>query len=383
GFVNIEALASEVAARFWFADGKPDFGRVYLEKALHAYDIWGAAGKAEDLRAEFGVGAPGHAAESVTAGSTTAGTAERSDALDLATVLKASQAISGEIVLDRLLGTVRNIIVENAGAESAVLALENDNEHLIQGVKSAGEKARVMMAEPLRHSVAVSKGIVHFVIRTSVHVVLADPALRGKFRNDPYVRNRHPKSVLCAPVSHKGKPIGIICLENNQVSGAFTPNRLEALNILLAQIAVSIDNATLYAKQEQQTRAIEAANVPLTKEVAYRKRAERHLRLYRDHLESLVKERTKELENAQGRLGDMSRRAGMAEVASGVLHHGGHAVNSVEVGARVARAVGSVMNSVSVGASVTRDAVKALPVEGVSRACDLLDQNTARLAEYL
>jgi len=366
GFVNIEALASEVAARFWFADGKPDFGRVYLEKALHAYDIWGAAGKAEDLRAEFGVGAPGHAAESVTAGSTTAGTAERSDALDLATVLKASQAISGEIVLDRLLGTLLDIIVENAGAESAVLALENDNEHLIQGVKSAGEKARVMMAEPLRHSVAVSKGIVNFVIRTSEHVVLADPALRGKFRNDPYVRNRHPKSVLCAPVSHKGKPIGIIYLENNQVSGAFTPNRLEALNILLAQIAVSIDNATLYAKQEQQTRAIEAANVTLTKEVADRKRAEHELSLYRDHLEELVKERTKELENAQGRLVDMSRRAGMAEVASGVLHN-----------------VGNVMNSVNVGASVTRDAVKALPVEGVTRASDLLDQNTAHLADYL
>ena len=203
--MNIEALASEVAARFWFADGKPDFGRVYLEKALHAYDIWGAAGKAEDLRTEFGVGAPRHAQESVTAGSTTAGTAERSDALDLATVLKASQAISGEIVLDRLLATLLDIIVENAGAESAVLALENENEHLIQGMKSAGEKARVMMAEPLRHSVAVSKGIVNYVIRTSEHVVLADPALRGKFRNDPYVRNRHPKSVLCAPVSHKGK----------------------------------------------------------------------------------------------------------------------------------------------------------------------------------
>jgi signal transduction histidine kinase len=204
------------------------------------------------------------------------------------------------------------------------------------------------------------------VIRTSEHVVLADPALRGKFRNDPYVRNRHPKSVLCAPVSHKGKPIGIIYLENNQVSGAFTPNRLEALNILLAQIAVSIDNATLYAKQEQQTRAIEAANVTLTKEVADRKRAEHELSLYRDHLEELVKERTKELENAQGRLVDMSRRAGMAEVASGVLHN-----------------VGNVMNSVNVGASVTRDAVKALPVEGVARACDLLDQNAERLADYL
>jgi signal transduction histidine kinase len=197
-------------------------------------------------------------------------------------------------------------------------------------------------------------------------LVLADPALRGKFRNDPYVRNVHPKSVLCVPVSHKGKLNGVIYLENNQVAGAFTPDRLEALNILMAQIAVSIENATLYTKQELQTRAIEAANVTLTKEIAERKRAEAELSRYRDHLEELVKERTRELENAQGRLVDMSRRAGMAEVASGVLHN-----------------VGNVMNSVNVGASVTRDAVKALPVEGVTRACDLLDQNAARLADYL
>jgi predicted ATPase/signal transduction histidine kinase/tRNA A-37 threonylcarbamoyl transferase component Bud32 len=367
-FLNIEALAAELAARFWFADSKPDFGRVYVEKALHAYEIWGAAGKAADLRTAYGLTAPRSATASITAGSTTLGTSagERSDALDLATVLKASQAISGEIVLERLLATLMDIIMENAGAESAVLVLESGGDFLVQGVKLGSGKARVMMAEPLGQSVALSKGIVNYVIRTSEHVVLADPALRGKFRNDPYVSNRHPKSVLCAPVAHKGKLNGIIYLENNQVAGAFTPDRLEALNILMSQIAVSIENATLYAKQEQQTRAIEAANVTLMKEIAERKRAEQELSRYRDHLEDLVKERTRELESAQGRLVDMSRRAGMAEVASGVLHN-----------------VGNVMNSVNVGASVTRDSVKALPVEGLSRACDLLEQNAGRLSEYL
>ncbi|HZF31562.1 MAG TPA: AAA family ATPase [Gammaproteobacteria bacterium] len=366
-YVNIEALAAELAARFWFADSKPDIGKVYVDKALHAYEIWGAVGKVADLRVAFGLSAPRNVATSVTVGSTTlGGSDERSDALDLATVLKASQAISGELVLERLLATLMDIIMENAGAESAVLVLESDGEFLVQGVKSAANKARVMMAEPLSQSVALSKGIANYVIRTSEHVVLADPALRGKFRNDGYVRNRQPKSVLCAPVAHKGKLSAVIYLENNQVAGAFTPDRLEALNILMSQIAVSIENATLYAKQEQQTRAIEAANVTLTKEVAERKRAEAELSRYKDHLEELVKARTQELESAQGRLVDLSRRAGMAEVASGVLHN-----------------VGNVMNSVNVGASVTRDAVKALPVEGVSRACDLLDQNASRLAEYL
>ena len=178
--------------------------------------------------------------------------------------------------------------------------------------------------------------------------------------------NRHPKSVLCAPVAHQGKLIGVVYLENNQVAGAFTPDRLEALNILMSQIAVSIENATLYSKQERQTRAIEAANATLTTEIAERKRAEQELSRYKDHLEDLVKERTRELESAQGRLVDMSRRAGMAEVASGVLHN-----------------VGNVMNSVNVGASVTREAVKALPVEGLAQAVGLLDANVERLPEYL
>jgi C4-dicarboxylate-specific signal transduction histidine kinase len=134
----------------------------------------------------------------------------------------------------------------------------------------------------------------------------------------------------------------------------------------MSQVAVSIENATLYSRQEQQSKAIEAANVTLTKEIAERKHAEGELSRYKDHLEDLVKERTRELENAQGRLVELSRRAGMAEVASGVLHN-----------------VGNVMNSVNVGASVAREAVNALPVEGLTRAVGLLDQNADRLAEYL
>ena len=170
--------------------------------------------------------------------------------------------------------------------------------------------------------------------------------------------------MLCAPVAHKGKLIGVVYLENNQVAGAFTPDRLEALNILMSQIAVSIENATLYAKQEQQTRAIEAANVTLTKEIAERKRAEQRAQpLQGSPRGSRRRSAPASSRSAQGRLVDLSRRAGMAEVASGVLHN-----------------VGNVMNSVNVGASMTREAVKALPVEGLAQAraaCSM--QNAGRL----
>lgn len=366
GFANIEAMAAELAARFWFGVGKSDIGGIYFDKALHAYEIWGALGKAADLKAQYRGNAAAGSRSTATSRVTTGGS-DHIDALDLATVLKSSRVISGEIVLDRLLATLIDIILENAGAESAALVLESNDEFLIQGLKTSDSKSvRVMLAEPLNQSVALSKGIVNYVIRTGEHVVLADPANRGKFRTDSYVRNRHPKSVLCAPIVHKSKLTGVIYLENNQVSGAFTPDRLEALNILLAQIAVSIENATLYTRQEQQTRTIEEANVALTKEIGERKRAEQELSRYKDHLEELVAQRTEELGKAQGRLVEMSRRAGMAEVASGVLHN-----------------VGNVMNSVNVGASVTKDAVRSLRVEGLSSVCDLLDEHSDSLADYL
>ncbi len=366
-YLNIEGLAAELAARFWLGAGKGDFAAIYLGKAIDAYEAWGATGKVADIRTKHGISAAGSATVSATAGSTTLGpSADRSDALDLATLLKASQAIAGEIVLERLLVKLMDIIRENAGAESVVLVLESNGEFLVQGVKTAAGVARVLAAEPLRLSVACSTGIVNYVLRTSELVVLDDAAQQGKYRNDVYVANRKPKSILCAPVAHKGKLIGAVYLENNQVAGAFTPDRLEALNILMSQMAVSIENATLYSRQELQSREIEAANVTLTKEVTERKRAEGELSRYKDHLEDLVKERTRELEKAQGRLVELSRRAGMAEVASGVLHN-----------------VGNVMNSVNVGASMAREAVSALPVEGLARAVGLLDDNAARLPEYL
>lgn len=367
GFAHIEALAAELAARFWHANDKPDFGNIYLAKALEAYEIWGAFGKSNDLRAEYGLRPRQEKAQSVTAGSTTmGGTTDHGDALDLVTALKASQAMAGEIVLDRLVAKMMGIVLESAGGEHAVLVIENDGRFLIQGVKDESSDARVMMSEPLTRTGALSKGIVNYVIRTAEHVVLADPALRGKFSNDPYVRERQPKSVLCAPIVHKGKLTGVIYLENNQIAGAFTPNRLEALNVLMSQIAVSIENATLYARQEHQAQSIELANTALAREIGERKATQRELSRYKDHLEELVAKRTRELESAQGRLVDLSRRAGMAEVAAGVLHN-----------------VGNVMNSVNVGAHIVRDAVKSLRVEKIGSVCDRLEANAGRLGEFL
>lgn len=365
GFVNIEAVAAERAAAFWYGVKKSDFGDIYLDRALHAYRLWGADGKAADLRRAWRHDAESGGGTSASKAST--GASQHGDALDLATVLKSSQAIAGEIRLDRLLATMIEIILASAGGEFAALILKTDDEFRIQGLKTpAIDEAEVMLARPLNRSSDVSRGIVNYVIRTREEVVLEDPARQGRFRNDEYVRSRKPRSVLCAPIIYKGELNGVIYIENNQVAGAFTPERLESVNILLAQIAVSIENATLYAHQAEQTREIETANLALTKEVSVRRRAEFELGRYRDRLEELVAKRTEELQKAQGRLVDMSRRAGMAEVASGVLHN-----------------VGNVMNSVNVGLSVTREAVRALRVDGVGSVCDLLDRQGEGLGDYL
>jgi len=285
-------------------------------------------------------------------------------------------------VLERLLATLMDIIVEAAGAEHGSLILESDGRMLVQASKAPGPQSpQVMQALPLGDAERLSPGIVNYVIRTREHVVIDDAAQRSRFRNDPYVQGQRPKSVLCAPVVHKGALTGALYLENNLVTGAFTPDRLEALNILLSQIAVSIENATLYARQEHQARTIAESNVVLKREIADRRRAEEELGRYRDHLEELVVERTRELEEAQGRLVDLSRKAGMAEVAAGVLHN-----------------VGNVMNSVNVGASMARESVASLQIDAVLKVSELLleragggdlgefltrDERGRRVPEYL
>lgn len=367
GFVHIEALANELAERFWSKQHKADFAKLYRERALNAYDIWGAHGKLNDLQDIYDAKSVGAQRSSNTKSLTTSDSRDNHHAFDLAAVIKANQAISSEIVLDRLLPVLMNIIMESAGADCGSLILEYGGSFLVQASKQAGEnQPLVMNSMPLEKANGLSQGIVNYVIRTREHLVLDEPATHGAFRNDPYVRLQQPKSVLCAPIVHKGNLTGVLYLENNLVAGAITPDRLEALNLLVPQIAVSIENATLYSKQEQQALAIEQSNVVLTKEIAERKRAEQELSRYQDHLEELVKERTRELESAQGRLVDLSRKAGMAEVASGVLHN-----------------VGNVMTSVNVGASMARTAVKSLRIEGITAVADLMRKHEHNLGDYL
>lgn len=258
-YINEEALASELAVQFYLTKGQTRVAGHYFRDAHYAYQRWGAVAKVNDLEKRHPqllvqVGStPGQEA---TATTTTTG-AKTSSALDLASVLKASQAISGEIELDKLLIKLMSVVIENAGAQRGYLVLKKNGhwvieaEGTIEEAKPDGSPAvTALQSIPIETSDdKLSPAIVNYVARTRDDVVLNDAAQAGLFTQDPYVVQNQPKSVLCTPLINQGKLTGILYLENNLTTSAFTSDRLEVLNLLSAQAAISIENASLYSHQ--------------------------------------------------------------------------------------------------------------------------------------
>ncbi|MBT6502730.1 MAG: sigma 54-interacting transcriptional regulator [Deltaproteobacteria bacterium] len=244
-YINEEAYANELAARFWLAKKKDEIAKVYLGKALHLYALWGATRKVRDLEEKYGLLKLETQIEDSTADRLLPKSGTLS--LDLSTMMKTSQAISSEIVLDRLLKTFMKIVIENVGAQAGSLILQSDGRLLVKA-HCAVDQNEVLLEPflPVAEADYLSDAIVAYVARTRKHLVLNDAAQEGMFMNDSYVKSRRPRSVLCAPILHKSKLIGALYLENNLISKAFTPERLEVLNVLSSQIAISLENARLF-----------------------------------------------------------------------------------------------------------------------------------------
>ncbi len=236
GFVQEEALADELAARFWAGAGQADYARLHLERAHRGYGRWQAWAKVSALEASH----PELAARP-------AWPPGEPGALDLETVMKAAHAISREIELDRLLGTVMRIVIENAGAQSGVLLLEQDGEWMVAAKGDIGaQEVERPLPVGLDQSDRVSPAVVRFVARTRERVVLDDAANEGRFLGDPHIRRARTRSLLCAPLSSRGKLVGVLYLENNLATGAFTRDRVELLEMLLSPAATSLENARIY-----------------------------------------------------------------------------------------------------------------------------------------
>jgi PAS domain S-box-containing protein len=243
GFIHNEALANELASRFYAARGFEKIARVYLQDARYGYLRWGADGKVRQLEKLHP-----HLRDAPVPASPVTTIDASLDRLDVGTVLKAAQAVSGEIVLGELIKKLLRIAIEHAGAERGLLILFPDDEPRI-AAEATTDPSQVEVT--LRQTAAVSPAelpetVLHTVIRTRQSVILDDALAQNPFSADEYIRQKHARSVLCLPLVKQTKLIGALYLENNLASHVFTPARISVLELLASQAAISLENARLY-----------------------------------------------------------------------------------------------------------------------------------------
>jgi PAS domain S-box-containing protein len=252
GFIHNEALANEIASRFYAARGIEKIARVYLKDARYGYLRWGADGKVRQLD-EMNP----HLGEEEPALARTNTIGAPVEHLDLATVIKVSQAVSSEIVLEMLIDTFMRTAIEQAGAERGLLIVPHGREPRIEAEATTGGNTVVveLRDQPITAAV-LPESVLQYVMRTRENVILDDSATQPPFAADPYLRQRQPRSILCLPLVKQSKLIGVLYLENNLASRVFTPARISVLELLASQAAISLENARLYNDLEEREARI-------------------------------------------------------------------------------------------------------------------------------
>jgi PAS domain S-box-containing protein len=260
GFVHNEALAYELAARFYAMRGLEEFARVYLRNARDRYLRWRADGKVRQLDQLY----PSVSKEERVPGPTSTIGAPV-EHLDLATVIRVSQAVSGEIVLDKLLHTLLRTALEHAGAERGLLVLSRGAEQRIAAeATTSGDTVTVQLSDEAVTAAALPELVLQYVLHTQETVVLDDAATWSQFSEDPYIHQRQARSILCLPLTNQAKLIGILYLENNLAPRVFAPDRTAVLKLLASQAAISLENSRLYhdlADREAKIRRLVDANI--------------------------------------------------------------------------------------------------------------------------
>ncbi|MEG3879182.1 ATP-binding sensor histidine kinase [Microcoleus sp. herbarium7] len=310
GYIQVQALAAELAGAFYLSIGRERIAKTYLTEARYCYQRWGAKAKAAHLESKYSqlltsasISSNIEIHKSTSSASTTSDSAS---VLDLTTAVKASQTLAGEIVLDKLLAKLMKIVIENAGGERGFLILEKSGKWVIEASGCVdADRVAVMQSIPIdfvaedRAVTLLAVAVVNYVARTQESIVLNDAAREGQFTRAPYILAVQPKSILCTPLIHQGKLSGILYLENNLTAGAFTPDRLEILKLLSSQISISIENAQLYANLQE----------------------------FNHNLENLVQQRTSELsqtledlKSAQNKLVESEKMAALGGLVAGVAH---------------------------------------------------------------
>ncbi len=258
GFVHVQALAHELAGEFHHVQGLFTSARSHYRNARDCYQRWGALGKVSDLEARGGI-LRGQASLSRPSISFLAS----QDALDLVSVMKASQALSEEIVLDRLIAILLTNTIIHAGAQQALLLLvKNDTPNISAKGRAQDNGIDIDLTVLAPSAQQLPLSMLYTVMRTRQLVVIEDAQQLQAFTDDEYFRGREVRSVLCLPLVKQGLVVGVLYLENNLASGVFTSNRTTVLELLAGQAAISLETARLYAElveENTRRREIEAA----------------------------------------------------------------------------------------------------------------------------
>ena len=252
------ALIYERAGDYYKSQGLNRIAQIYWTAAHHQYSAWGAVSKQKQLQKDhpellssINISAGAANKTNTTLYQTSVGTSNQ--VWDLNSVLKASHAISGERELGRLLEKMMEITIENAGAQKGLMVLESGGDYFVEAEKNIDRgDIQTLKSIPVKDHKGLSVSIVNYVARTHEALILHNAAKEGDFTRAPYIKRHRPKSVLCAPIINQGRLVGIIYLENNLSAGVFTSDRMELINILSSQMAISIENAKFYQELEEK-----------------------------------------------------------------------------------------------------------------------------------
>jgi len=255
GFIHNEALANELAARFYAARGFEKTAHAYLRDAHYGYHRWGADAKVrqlERLHPRLHVTEDGGSVGKVT---------DQVQRMDVTTVVKASQAVSTEIELPRLIETLMKIALQNAGADRGLLILARHNDFWIKAEgQSRGDEFSVVMCDTPISGPDCPEALLRYVIRAQKTLILDDTSEPDQLCDREYVKRRHPRSILCLPLMKQANLTGLLYFENALATHAFTPDRVAVLELLAAQAAISLENTLLYHDLQEMQLELAHAN---------------------------------------------------------------------------------------------------------------------------
>ena len=300
------ALICEAAAQHLFKLNAPQTAANFMRKAYSAYLSWNAEGKIEQLRQQYHnyltldhTGAKGNAGTHADGQSTSTGYLHGMS-IDFAALIKASQAISGEMQVEAILDKLMNVLQENAGAQDIYyLTLGNGGYSIIAEGHSEGKNTSYGKERPADAG-SISLNVLNYVDRTHETVVLNNAAASGIFITDEHISSRNSRSVMCMPVISKGELKGVLYLENDLIEGAFDKHRIEALKTIASQLAISLENAYLYSNLQYM---VSERTRELSEEIGIRRNAETSLehlvnhdsltnlpnrRMFHEHLEHAI-----------------------------------------------------------------------------------------------